>query len=265
MKCLSLDRLAACAALLALSSCATEEVAQPIDTYLSEEPIGIGQEISCRSMTGKNDRIEIGIGGALSLTKAGEGPALSECPMPIYVVPPEPRPELTAAQKEFLSSMTFVSAARDALFADVVSNLNELSKSGPIVLTNDSSSRAFDAYVDHAEHLSAGGFVGDAGNQKVAVWVGFLEEQDQCIYMLNGSTISSDDLYVLSFDVLEKLVEENGGVESIHANPELLKTAVFAIQADESTPWHCIMGADYQAKATGWPFIRFEVMGDLAS
>lgn len=248
--------------LISLSSCSGEEARPPMATFLSDHRIDLADEIGSRLMTGKVDHIRIDVGGGMSDKDEDELPKLSERPIPIYVVPPLPKPELTAAQKEYLASFVVVSAKGDAEFLDVVRRLRELSSARPVDVQNGGEHRAFEAYPDAVAVITGLGNTGEENESQMVIQVGHIPDADQCVYVFDGKPIGSVELWDKSYRSLEQFVDKNGGAEAVRSNQLVLERAVVEIQASQVTPWRCIMGADYQVRVAGWPFIRFAVMGD---
>lgn len=255
-----------CVALLigsiSLSSCSGEEARPPMATFLSDHRIDLAKEIGSRLMTGKVDHIRIDVGGGMSDKVEDELPKLSERPVPIYFVPPLPKPELTAAQKEYLASFVVVSAKGDAEFLDVVRRLRELSSARPVYVQNGGKHRAFEAYPDAVAVITGLGNTGEVNDFQMVIQVGHVPDADQCVYVFDGKPIGSVELSDKLYRSLEHFVDKNGGVEAVRSNQLLLERAVVEIQANQVTPWRCVMGADYHVRVAGWPFIRFAVMGE---
>lgn len=86
-----------------------------------------------------------------------------------------------------------------------------------------------------------------------------------CAIALNGKMLGPEELYDRSFQRLDGIVEQNGGVESILENPDILNNIVVRAQVSEDTPWHCVAGAIYNVQAAGWPTVQFEMMRSLRS
>ena len=78
----------------------------------------------------------------------------------------------------------------------------------------------------------------------------------QCrVYFNNITPVSSQELYDQAFKRLDAIVQREGGIDAIMANPE--KVPQVHIRGDVNAPWRCVAGAIYNVQAAGYPTVGF--------
>ncbi|WP_206436034.1 ExbD/TolR family protein [Altericroceibacterium xinjiangense] len=75
------------------------------------------------------------------------------------------------------------------------------------------------------------------------------------VYFNNVTPVDSQELYDRAFERLDNIVQAEGGVDAIMANPE--KIPQVFIRGDVNAPWRCIAGTIYNVQAAGYPTIGF--------
>ena len=80
--------------------------------------------------------------------------------------------------------------------------------------------------------------------------------QGQCrVYFNNVTPVDSTELQEQAFNRLDRIVEREGGIEAIAADPE--KIPQVHIRSDVNTPWKCVAGAIFQIQSAGYPTVGF--------
>ncbi|QZP08567.1 biopolymer transporter ExbD [Caenibius sp. WL] len=75
------------------------------------------------------------------------------------------------------------------------------------------------------------------------------------VYFNNITPVSSQELYDQAFKRLDAIVQREGGIDAIMANPE--KVPQVHIRGDVNAPWRCVAGAIYNVQAAGYPTVGF--------
>ena len=75
------------------------------------------------------------------------------------------------------------------------------------------------------------------------------------VYFNNVTPVDSQELYDRAFERLDNIVQREGGVEAIMADPE--KIPQVFIRGDVNAPWRCIAGTIYNVQAAGYPTVGF--------
>ncbi len=75
------------------------------------------------------------------------------------------------------------------------------------------------------------------------------------VYFNNITPVSSQELYDQAFKRLDAIVQREGGIKAMMANPE--KVPQVHIRGDVNAPWRCIAGAIYNVQAAGYPTVGF--------
>lgn len=75
------------------------------------------------------------------------------------------------------------------------------------------------------------------------------------VYFNNITAVDSQELYNRAFKRLDDIVQREGGMEAIMAEPE--KIPQVHIRADVQAPWRCVAGAIYNIQAAGYPTVGF--------
>ena len=75
------------------------------------------------------------------------------------------------------------------------------------------------------------------------------------VYFNNVTPVSSQELYDQAFKRLDAIVQREGGVQAMMANPE--KVPQVHIRGDVNAPWRCVAGAIYNVQAAGYPTVGF--------
>ena len=75
------------------------------------------------------------------------------------------------------------------------------------------------------------------------------------VYFNNITPVSSQELYDKAFKRLDAIVQREGGIDAIMANPE--KVPQVHIRGDVNAPWRCVAGAIYNVQAAGYPTVGF--------
>lgn len=78
----------------------------------------------------------------------------------------------------------------------------------------------------------------------------------ECRVFINNTTlVDSTELYDLAFQRLDAIVQREGGIEAILANPEVIPQV--HIRGDENAPWRCVAGTIFNVQAAGYPTVGF--------
>ena len=75
------------------------------------------------------------------------------------------------------------------------------------------------------------------------------------VYFNNTTPVSSEELYDQAFKRLDAIVQREGGIDAIMANPETIPQV--HIRGDVNAPWRCVAGAIYNVQAAGYPTVGF--------
>lgn len=75
------------------------------------------------------------------------------------------------------------------------------------------------------------------------------------VYFNNITAVDSQELYDKAFERLDAIVQREGGIEAIIADPE--KIPQVHIRGDVNAPWRCIAGTIYNVQAAGYPTVGF--------
>ncbi len=75
------------------------------------------------------------------------------------------------------------------------------------------------------------------------------------VYFNNITPVDSQELFDLSLERLENLVEKAGGAEALAADPD--KVPQVHIRADVNAPWRCVAGTIFNVQMAGYPTVGF--------
>ncbi len=80
--------------------------------------------------------------------------------------------------------------------------------------------------------------------------------EGECRVFFNNTTlVGSEELYEMSFNRLDRIVQRAGGAEALMATPELIPQV--HIRGDQDAPWRCVAGAIYNVQRAGYPTVGF--------
>ncbi|MCR2834307.1 ExbD/TolR family protein [Parerythrobacter lacustris] len=75
------------------------------------------------------------------------------------------------------------------------------------------------------------------------------------VYFNNITPVDSQELFDLSLERLENLVEKAGGAEALAEDPD--KVPQVHIRADVNAPWRCVAGTIFNVQMAGYPTVGF--------
>jgi biopolymer transport protein ExbD len=75
------------------------------------------------------------------------------------------------------------------------------------------------------------------------------------VFFNNVTPVSSQELYDQAFERLDNIVQREGGIEAIMADPERIPQV--HIRADVNTPWRCVAGTIFNVQSAGYPTVGF--------
>lgn len=163
---------------------------------------------------------------------------------------------------------TLVQIDGEAGFADALARLAALSEQTLIDIVGLRDHKDFErADAKNGDVISDQRFQGPVDEYELPVLVGYSVPTKACVvsWVYKGSPgdkavpFGFTQLYNSSFNVLDHLVQREGGPEVMMGNPEKIDRVIARIQAPSRTPWRCIAGAVYAIKTSGWPTVQFEV------
>lgn len=156
-----------------------------------------------------------------------------------------------------------ISVAGQARFSAVFATFQSIAARDAFEIINSDDFIPFDAASESAAaSLVAPTTVGNIVDSSISVLVGYSNNEEACIVVLNGTPVGSEQLYHMSFQRLDSLVVRLGGADKILANSDIYESLAAQLRAEPGTPWKCVGGAMRQVSAAGWPFIDLEVIAD---
>ena len=75
------------------------------------------------------------------------------------------------------------------------------------------------------------------------------------VFFNNVTPVSSQELFDRAFERLDNIVQREGGIEAIMADPERIPQV--HIRADVDTPWRCVAGTIFIVQSAGYPTVGF--------
>ncbi|MGX7893961.1 ExbD/TolR family protein [Tsuneonella sp. HG222] len=75
------------------------------------------------------------------------------------------------------------------------------------------------------------------------------------VFFNNVTPVDSQELYDMSFERLDSIVQREGGIEAIMNDPE--KIPQVHIRADKNVPWRCVAGTIFNVQSAGYPTVGF--------
>ncbi|RKF20806.1 biopolymer transporter ExbD [Altericroceibacterium spongiae] len=96
---------------------------------------------------------------------------------------------------------------------------------------------------------AAGRSAGDPGYE------GASRDGECRVYFNNITPVDSQELYDKAFERLDNIVQREGGIEAIIADPE--KIPQVHIRGDVNAPWRCVAGTIFNVQAAGYPTVGF--------
>ncbi|GAD49030.1 biopolymer transport protein ExbD [Caenibius tardaugens NBRC 16725] len=119
----------------------------------------------------------------------------------------------------------------------------------PILVSQESEDKVENLLLTVSTTDNAGRSAGDPGYTGA-------DRGGQCrVYFNNTTPVSSEELYDQAFKRLDAIVQREGGIEAIMANPETIPQV--HIRGDVNAPWRCVAGAIYNVQAAGYPTVGF--------
>jgi hypothetical protein len=140
----------------------------------------------------------------------------------------------------------------------VVSRLSELGRAGDYTL---SDLRQFKEFGEPGAAASGPAYRGALGGYEMAVTVALAADGNSCLAALQGRALGPRALQEQSFQRLDRIVFEAGGLEAIVKKIDDGTDIVAHIQSAPQTPWRCVAGAIYAVQFAGWPIVQLEAAG----
>lgn len=119
----------------------------------------------------------------------------------------------------------------------------------PIIASQESEDKVENLLLTVSTTDASGRSAGDPGYEGA-------NRGGECrVYFNNITPVSSQELYDQAFKRLDSIVQREGGVQAMMANPE--KVPQVHIRGDVNAPWRCVAGAIYNVQAAGYPTVGF--------
>lgn len=119
----------------------------------------------------------------------------------------------------------------------------------PIIASQESEDKVENLLLTVSTTDTSGRSAGDPGYEGA-------NRGGECrVYFNNITPVSSQELYDQAFKRLDSIVQREGGVQAMMANPE--KVPQVHIRGDVNAPWRCVAGAIYNVQAAGYPTVGF--------
>jgi biopolymer transport protein ExbD len=119
----------------------------------------------------------------------------------------------------------------------------------PIIASQESEDKVENLLLTVSTTDASGRSAGDPGYEGA-------NRGGECrVYFNNVTPVSSQELYDQAFKRLDAIVQREGGVQAMMANPE--KVPQVHIRGDVNAPWRCVAGAIYNVQAAGYPTVGF--------
>jgi hypothetical protein len=141
----------------------------------------------------------------------------------------------------------------------VVARLSELGRAGQFTVPD---LRQFNEYGEPAAAENGPAYRGALGPYELPVTVALAADGKSCLAALQGRALGPRALQEQSFQLLDRIVFEAGGLEAIVRKIDDNGLEIVAhIQSAPQTPWRCVAGAIYAVQFAGWPIVQLEAAG----
>ena len=119
----------------------------------------------------------------------------------------------------------------------------------PIIASQESEDKVENLLLTVSTTDGGGRSAGDPGFEGAS-------RNGECrVYFNNIAPVTSQELYDQAFKRLDAIVQREGGIDKIMANPEIIPQV--HIRGDVNAPWRCVAGAIYNVQAAGYPTVGF--------
>lgn len=142
----------------------------------------------------------------------------------------------------------------------VVARLSELGRAGEYTVSDLTQ---FKEYGEPGVAASVPAYRGALGAYELPVTVSLAADGKSCLAAFQGRALGPRALQEQSFNLLDRIVHEAGGIEAIvkkiDDGVDPFAHIVAHIQSAPQTPWRCVAGVILAVQRSGWPVVQLEV------